>query len=334
MNKIKTLLVRAGSGSFKRFFRNLQLAHQRSGKNRIWLFFDMTYSMFAHGIGYLDYLTFNFASIGKEKRRTFMTYDDNIALVRRMNQREAYPLLNDKLLFFQTYGPFMHRDWVDLQAGYEGFAAFCQGKDTFFAKQPVSFGGTGVEKIRLEGQDLHELYGQLMDKKMFLAEQTICQHPEMDKLCSRSVNTVRIVTILSDRGNANVVYALVRIGSGQNDVDNISSGGMYTLLSPEGAITMPVFCDKTVSYYTSHPMTGFAFEGFTVPYFQEALELCRQAAQVEPRLRYIGWDVAITPDGPVLVEGNNLPGYDMCQNYRFHADGCGMKQAFVDAEAN
>ena len=28
----------------------------------------------------------------------------------------------------------------------------------------------------------------------------------------------------------------------------------------------------------------------------------------------IGWDVAITPDGPVLVEGNNLPGYDMCQN--------------------
>ena len=54
MNKIKTLLVRAGSGSFKRFFRNLQLAHQRSVKNRIWLFFDMTYSMFAHGIGYLD----------------------------------------------------------------------------------------------------------------------------------------------------------------------------------------------------------------------------------------------------------------------------------------
>ncbi len=183
-----------------------------------------------------------------------------------------------------------------------------------------------MEKIRLEGQDLHQLYEQLMDKKMFLAEQTICQHPEMDKLCSRSVNTVRIVTILSDRGNANVVYALVRIGSGQNDVDNISSGGMYTLLSPEGTITMPVFCDKTVSYYTSHPMTGFAFEGFTVPYFQEALELCRQAAQVEPRLRYIGWDVAITPDGPVLVEGNNLPGYDMCQNYRFHADGCGMKQ--------
>ncbi len=334
MGKIKAFFVRVRSGSLKRFFRNLELVHEQSGRNRIVLFVDMVYSMLVHGIGYLDYLTFGFAYIGREQRRTYMTYNDNIALVRRMNQREAYPLLNDKLLFFKTYGAYMKRDWVDLQEGFEGFAAFCQGKDTFFAKQPVSFGGIGVEKIRLEGRQLHELYQELMEKKMFLAEQTIRQHPEMDKLCDRSVNTIRIVTILSDRGNANVVYALVRIGSGQNDVDNISSGGMYTLLSEEGKITMPVFCDKTVTYYTEHPFNGFVFEGFQVPYFQEALELCRAAAKEEPRLRYIGWDVAITPDGPVLVEGNNLPGYDMCQNHRFHPDHQGMKAAFVRAETD
>ena len=45
------------------------------------------------------------------------------------------------------------------------------------------------------------------------------------------------------------------------------------------------------------------------------MALCRTASKrVEAHLKYIGWDVAITPDGPVLVEGNNLPGYDMCQN--------------------
>ena len=55
---------------------------------------------------------------------------------------------------------------------------------------------------------------------------------------------------------------------------------------------------------------------------------------MEKRLRYVGWDVAITPDGPVLVEGNDLPGYDMCQNHRFHDDGRGIKDAFEYALNN
>lgn len=334
MDKIKTFLRRVASGSFRRFFRNLELVHRQSGKNRIVLFFDMVNCMLRHDVGYLDYLTFGFAYIGREKRESFMTMNDNIALVRRMNQRDAYPVLNDKLLFNKTYERFLHREYVDLNDGFEAFEAFAAGKDTFFAKQPVSFGGVGVEKIRTQGRSARELYEELMEKKMYLAEQTICQHPEMDKLCDRSVNTIRVVTILSDKGNANLVYALVRIGSGENDVDNISSGGMYTLLDEEGVIRHPVFRDKTVSYHTQHPGNGFVFEGFQVPFFREAVELCQEAAKVEPRLRYIGWDVAITPDGPVLVEGNNLPGYDMCQNHRFHTDGCGMKAAFEKAIEN
>ena len=72
---------------------------------------------------------------------------------------------------------------------------------------------------------------------------------------------------------------------------------------------------KTGKYYERHPVTGTEIMGFQIPLFDQALELCRTASRrVEAHLKYIGWDVAITPDGPVLVEGNNLPGYDMCQN--------------------
>ena len=56
--------------------------------------------------------------------------------------------------------------------------------------------------------------------------------------------------------------------------------------------------------------------------------MCEEAARVVPQMRYIGWDIAITKNGPVMVEGNNLPGYDMCQNHRFHEDGCGLKERF------
>ncbi len=331
MRKIKTFFRRVASGSFKRFFRNLNLVHKESGKNRIILFFDMIYSMFAYGIGYLDYMTFGFAFIKKDKRRTFMTMNDNIEMCRRMNMPEASSVFEDKLIFSKTFKDFMGREYADLSDGFEKFEEFCKNKTSFFAKQPVSFGGLGVKKVTLAGQDLREIYDDLIKNKMFLCEETILQNDEMNKLCERSVNTIRVCTLVSDSGKPHLIYALLRIGSGKNDVDNVTSGGMYTLLSKGGEITHPAFCDKTVSYYKEHPHNGFPFIGFKVPFFKEAVDLCLKAALVERRIRYVGWDIAITPKGPVLVEGNSLPGYDMPQNHIFHDDGCGIKVIFEEA---
>ena len=333
--KIAVFFRRVASGSFKRFFRNLEIVHRESGKNRVVLFFDMLYCMVVYEVGYLDYLTFGFAYIKRDKRKTFMTMSDNIALTRQMNQREAYDVFEDKSVFYKQFAEYLHREYMDLrEGGPQSFAEFCRGKEFIFAKVPVSFGGSGVRKIKVAEHDLEELYRELMDNGMFVVEDLICQHPEMTKLCDRSVNTIRIVTVVSDKGNPNLVYSLVRIGSGENDVDNICSGGMYTLLSPEGVMTHPCFCDNQVCYYEQHPVSGHPFIGFQIPYYKEAVELCRQAALKEPRIRYIGWDVAITADGPVLVEGNILPGYDMCQNHRFHDDGCGIRPAFEAAIGN
>lgn len=68
--------------------------------------------------------------------------------------------------------------------------------------------------------------------------------------------------------------------------------------------------DKTGMYFDMHPDTCTPFINFRVPYFDEAIALCKKAAKVRPDMRYVGWDVGITPTGPVLVEGNNLPAYD------------------------
>ena len=50
-----------------------------------------------------------------------------------------------------------------------------------------------------------------------------------------------------------------------------------------------------------------------IPYWKEAVALCKEAALVIPQIRYCGWDVAITPEGPVFIEGNHLPGHDIYQ---------------------
>ena len=57
--------------------------------------------------------------------------------------------------------------------------------------------------------------------------------------------------------------------------------------------------------------------------------MCKKAALVVPQVGYVGWDVAITPERPVLVEGNTLPSYDMCQNYGHIDNKTGVKPKFT-----
>ena len=178
-----------------------------------------------------------------------------------------------------------------------------------------------------EDTDLQELFDYLKENKLFV-EDSIEQHEEMKKLNPTSINTVRVVTVLDKHNEAHVMYTLQRIGINNMSVDNVGSGGIYTVLSDEGQIINPCWSDKTITTYTKHPTTGMDLIGFTVPYYKEALELCKKAAKVEPHIRYVGWDIAISDKGPVIVEGNPLPGYDMPQNYFVTLKDTGLKPDF------
>jgi hypothetical protein len=54
----------------------------------------------------------------------------------------------------------------------------------------------------------------------------------------------------------------------------------------------------------SHPLTGLIFQDFKIPFFDQAVQMVTRAAGLLPCAKVIGWDVGITPDGPVLIEGN------------------------------
>ena len=320
---------RLKSASLRRMGRNIQAIHQETGKNRLFLFCDMIWCTLHYGVGYLDYHVFGFACNRGPNRKTFMTMNHNVALARMVNDAACYPLLQDKFQFLQRWEEFLGRRWLDLrQAGPEDLAQFCRECGAVFIKPHADFGGKGVARLEPGPEtDFEELHRSCVESGRYLVEEAIVQHPEVSALCPQSVNTLRVVTLWAE-GAAKFVYALLRVGSGEGNVDNISSGGMYTWVGDDGILDFPAFCDRTGLYYDSHPVTGAAFRGYCLPFFREAVALCCRAAQVEPRLGYVGWDVAITPDGPVLVEGNHLPGYDMAQNARFHPDGKGLLPTF------
>lgn len=316
MGKLKNTLARISSISFERLRMCIARVHVESGRAKFRIFFDMLWCYLRYGVGYLDYLTFGFVYQDGAHRKTFMNMNQNIALVRALNNANARAQLDDKGLFNARFAKQLGRAFIDLrEAGEAEFAAFLSGAHQVFAKAVDQFGGKGVERVVIDdGTDIPALYSRLVGEKKYDVEQAIVQHPEMNRLSDRSVNSLRMVTLLKD--GAHLMYTLVRMGDGRSAVDNISSGGMYCPVNTTGVITAPAFRDLDATYYDRHPATGTEFAGFTIPYYNEAVALVKEAAVSIPELRYIGWDVAIAESGPVLIEGNVIPGYDMPQNYR------------------
>lgn len=309
---------------------NINQVHRQSGKARLLILLDMLWCAARYGIGYLDYNVFGFAFVkGKQRRMTIMTMNHNMRLVSLVNDKNYTSAFLDKTEFNRIFNEFLGREWLDLRtASQKDFAAFAEGKSDFFAKVIDGCGGAGVQKIKLgQGADTDALYTALLEKKMFLVEETLAQHTDMASLNPSSINTLRITSTLKNN-EVYIMYCLIRIGDGSKEVDNISGGGMYSAVDETGHISAPAFCDKTGESYETHPKTGKQFQGFAVPFYEQSLELIQKAARKVPQIRYVGWDVAITPNGPVLIEGNIVPGYDMCQNYRHRGDKGGLLPEF------
>ena len=62
--------------------------------------------------------------------------------------------------------------------------------------------------------------------------------------------------------------------------------------------------DERCNYYTKHPDTNLDIVGFKIPMWNEALDFVKKLANVIPNVKYVGWDIALTEKGWVLIEGN------------------------------
>ena len=329
---MKQLLRRVRGMSLKRMEACVAASHRESGESKAFIRADMIRCAMTMGVGYQDYRVFGFAANrNPDKRATFMTMTHNQLVARCLNSRARLEVLTDKGKFNEAFRAELGRDFLLLteKNGEEAFLDFCQGKASIFAKRRKSFGGQGIEKIDLIAEtDLQSLFARLLEEGKDLVEDTVIQHPDLSSLSRQSVNTLRLVTLRGKDNEIHLMYALLRMGNGGAAVDNISSGGLYALLDEEGRLSARAFCDKTGKFYEKHPEQNVSFAGYTVPFFHEAAELCRKSAERLPELGYIGWDAAITANGPVLIEGNHLPGYDMCQNVGLNHTDTGILPYF------
>lgn len=311
-------------------FDTVGRVHEKSGKNRAWLFFDVVKCGFKFGAGYKDYDLLEFYNMDDAHRATFVTRGVNNTIVRMLNDPAYYHIVDNKNEFYTVFGEYLHREWLHFsQSSKEDFIRFMEGRDQIIAKPSDASCGQGVEKLsRADFDSLDDMYDHLKHAGIDLVEDVVIQHPDMAAINPGSVNTIRVYTILAD-GEPHVIYACVRMGNSDRPVDNINAGGMYSVIDLEtGKIAGPA-CDKNYHVYERHPRTGTLLTGYQIPLWDSVMALCLEAAKKIPQMGYVGWDVAITEDGPLFIEANNLPGHDAFPQMPSQApDHIGFKPEF------
>ena len=162
-------------------------------------------------------------------------------------------------------------------------------------------------KLTVDGQPLGvDGLRAMLGTSRYLLQERIQQHSQISALNASSVNTVRLITFC-DQGKARLFSAAMRIGTAGKHVDNWAAGGLIVSIDPDkGALRGEGFFKPGYGGRTAiHPNSGIQFDGFRIPHFEEAVRLVTRLHEYLYGIHSVGWDVAITPAGPTIIEGND-----------------------------
>ena len=315
--KLKYLLHVLSGVRFEKIKECLDRSHEISGKSKFLMLFDMGWCALRYGAGYYDYMMYGFFDRTAKERDTYLTRMRNKKLISYMNDDRYSLYIDNKNEFDKLFAKYLRREFLDGRScTLEEFEAFMADKDACFAKPEEGDSGRGVEKLnKADFATLSHMFDYIRSKGNCAIEQCVVQHPDMSVLYPHAVNCMRIVTDQVD-GEVHVAYVVLKSGNNGAVCDNSGQGGLICAVNKETGVVTSIATDDLIAHsYEKHPYTGVEFIGFQIPLFREAIAMCKEAAMVVPQIRHIGWDVAITPDGPVFIEGNNYPGTDLCQLY-------------------
>ena len=164
--------------------------------------------------------------------------------------------------------------------------------------------------------DVEQLYVALLAQARrgqgLVIQRRLLNHPAIVELTGcEYLQTVRIITLAWPGGAIDVLHAHFKPIVGQHIVDTYLSGLLgnveATVDLEDGRIAAANRIMDTgigIVPVPEHPQTKRPLVGFAMPFWPQALRLARESARRFLPVRAIGWDVALTAEGPLIVEGN------------------------------
>ncbi|MFJ4038877.1 sugar-transfer associated ATP-grasp domain-containing protein [Microbacterium sp. NPDC090007] len=264
---------------------------------------DMLFQAGVKNVGFQDYIDYDFAILTPAERATYMTHPVSNQISQKYDHPDYRGLFQDKVEFDRTFSEFLRRDWMVVDAdNADELRAFTERLGTIVTKEPVGQAGTGVHRYHASDvEDWSEFHRGLLARGEILVEEVIRQHDDLAAVCPGTVNTTR-VTAFFDGEKTHILAMAQKFGRGAVS-DQMTFGGFYTMLDEDGR-ALGAGYDSHGHVHELHPDSGVRIADFRLPMIDEVKAFVDRVARVVPQVQYVGWDIVVGPDGPVLVEGN------------------------------
>lgn len=315
MNMLKHIIVKA----FPHTVQNLGLYRaevwreykEMKNKGKSLSLLRSNFNYFVYGASVSESLFFDFKSLNSTGKHRYVTMRKNRKLDARFNNAESNKILWDKALFNSYFSDFIKRPYlfVDKSVDDAQLAEFESAMGRGIAKPNDMYYGLGISKV----STLEELKALRDSGNSYILEKLLSNCDELNIFNDSSLNTFRVVTCIDKENKVHVVTILLRTGCKGAIIDNLKGGGVCWHIDLNTGVIDSPGRDGDGKSYVTHPTSGAMGPGFKIPRFEELKQYAVALASHLPGARYVGWDIAITPDGLEVIEGNVCPSAELIQ---------------------
>lgn len=269
---------------------------------------DILSSIILYGASPDEYFEFGFDKLNHYGRREYFCDKQRFVLFHSFYDFDRYETIRNKWNQYELLKKYYKRDCVHLSVAnnnYEEFDSFIREHDAFVVKPVRAYHGDGVRIIHAKDKNSLELYDELR-KQECICDELIIQVDFFKQFHENSVNTIRVLAIRRD-GNTVILHPQLHIGRGASVADNDIASIRANVDVKTGIVYTPGY-DHFMTEYIMHPDTNVQIVGVKIPQWNNLLSDIQFAMEeLENLAGYIGFDMALTVKGWVVVEINPFP---------------------------
>ena len=302
------------------------------------VFFDYLSLLKTKGLRTDEYYEFEFEKRSQEFRNSFLGLNEQRFYLDYLNPVKYYSLARNKYLahkmlentgvrkselycYYQPEACYICSD--ESASDLNGVLSILKDKnvqscvikttesshgDNVWVIKSVDYQDGDAILTRFDGMELR--LSELLKENPLIFESVVKQTKQFASFNESSINTVRFMTTLYPDGAARVIADFLKIGRAGRCVDNAGSGGNVdaTIDIDSGKIKYAIQFDgwRKIKEIEKHPDSGSQLNGVIIENWQAIKEEVMKFQQAFPYCKAAGWDIAITDEGPVVIEVNDF----------------------------
>lgn len=268
---------------------------------------DILFCRFAYGFSAGEYFAFHLMEKTASERRSYISDRYRKKISYYLNDIIEMDIFLNKFRTYEVYKDAFKRDAICIKSrdNKDEYLEYVKRHPVFVKKNVSLSRGRGVELVNLNNdtRTAEDLFNHILDCGTCILEEQIEQGDELAVIHPSSINTVRCVTVRVN-GKIHIPYCILRMGHGGSFVDNASAGGVVAVIDPKTGKICSDGMDEKNQLYPEHPDSHILLKGFQIPDWNELLDFVNDIASRREKINYVGWDLAYSKKGWVIVEGN------------------------------